>query len=100
MYKGIARLVGMDVVDAGNLEGLLRRFLEVDEYDFFYVHVKYTDSYGEDGNYDAKKEVIEKADSLMPKVLELNPDVLVITSDHSTLCQLKPFLASSAGAAF
>jgi len=51
--------------------------------------VKYTDSYGEDGNYDAKKEVIEKVDSLMPKVLELNPDVLVITSDHSTPCQLK-----------
>ncbi len=91
MYKGIARLVGMDVVDAGqNLEGLFETLpSKWDEYDFFYVHVKYTDSYGEDGNYDAKKEVIEKVDSLMPKVLELNPDVLVITSDHSTPCQLK-----------
>ena len=91
MYKGIARLVGMDVVDVEpGLEGLFEALSSKwDEYDFFYVHVKYTDSYGEDGNYDAKKEVIEKVDSLMPKVLELNPDVLVITSDHSTPCQLK-----------
>jgi len=55
----------------------------------FYVHVKYADSYGEDGNYDAKREIIERFDSLLPKALELKPDVLVVTGDHSTPSQLK-----------
>lgn len=118
MYKGIARLVGMDVVDVVDREHSLEGLFEAlssqwDKYDFFYVHVKYADSYGEDGNYDAKREIIERFDSLLPKAWELKPDVLVVTGDHSTPSRLKshswhpvpvllssPFVRPSGGAAF
>jgi len=91
MYKGLAQLVGMDVLPVGpEYEDL---FLTVeqnfDRYDFFYVHFKKTDSYGEDGNFEAKKTALEAADVLLPRLLDLNPDVLVITSDHSTPSLLK-----------
>jgi len=87
MYKGLAKLVGMDILEvdgetpADEFETLKKHW---DEYDFFYVHIKKTDSYGEDGNFDAKVHVIEMVDEALPKLLELNPDVLVVTGDHST----------------
>lgn len=86
MYKGLARIVGMEVVDAGRtIESLFQALKrEWDSFDFFFVHVKYTDSRGEDGDFEAKREVIEKVDSLVPEVLSLEPDVLVVTGDHST----------------
>ena len=78
------------VVREHSLEGLFEALSsQWDKYDFFYVHVKYADSYGEDGNYDAKREIIERFDSLLPKALELKPDVLVVTGDHSTPSRLK-----------
>jgi 2,3-bisphosphoglycerate-independent phosphoglycerate mutase len=58
-------------------------------YDFFFVHYKYTDSRGEDGNFDAKVAEIEKVDAVIPRILSLKPDVLVITGDHSTPSALK-----------
>ena len=60
-----------------------------DAYDFFFVHVKYTDSRGEDGDFEAKQAVIEEADQALPVLLDLKPDVLVVTGDHSTPSQLK-----------
>ena len=86
MYKGLARIVGMEVLPAGKtVEGLFQALgTNWAAFDFFYVHVKYADSRGEDGDFDAKREVIEKVDSLVPEVLELEPDVLVVTGDHST----------------
>ncbi len=87
MYRGLARLVGMDVPPPeketweGELE-LIRKFK--DSYDFFYLHLKETDKAGEDGNFDAKVSYIEKFDSLIPELLELKFDVMVITGDHST----------------
>lgn len=92
MYRGVASLVGMDVLhDAGDtieseLDCLEKHF---DEYDFFFLHVKKTDSYGEDGNWDGKVHVIEEADKLIPRVRALNPAVLCVTADHSTPCVLK-----------
>jgi 2,3-bisphosphoglycerate-independent phosphoglycerate mutase len=91
MYKGLARLVGMDVVDAGStlsdqMEALRRLWKQ---YDFFFLHYKYTDSTGEDGNFAAKVEMIERLDAEVPKVRQLNPDVLVVTGDHSTPSKLK-----------
>jgi len=86
MYRGIARLLGMVI-------GPLPQTIEEEfkalsehygEYDFFFVHVKPTDSRGEDGNFEAKVKVIEEVDGLVPMVTNLKPDVLVITGDHST----------------
>ncbi len=92
MYKGVARLVGMDVIEH-DAETPAEEFEVVrehwDEYDFFFVHIKKTDSYGEDGNFDAKVGVIEAVDQALPILLDLNPDVLIITGDHSTPSLLK-----------
>jgi 2,3-bisphosphoglycerate-independent phosphoglycerate mutase len=92
MYKGVARLVGMDVIEH-NAETPAEEFEVVkenwDKYDFFFVHIKKTDSYGEDGNFDARVHVIETVDEALPILLALKPDVLVITGDHATPAKLK-----------
>ncbi len=91
MYKGIAKLVGMDVLEgAGTIAeefDLLERHYEA--YDFFYMHIKKTDSYGEDGNFEAKTKVIEEVDKEIPRLLALDPDVIAVTGDHSTPCVMK-----------
>ena len=86
MYRGVAKLVGME---APALEGDLREeidFLKAnyDKYDFFFVHVKKVDSYGEDGNFEAKRDKISEVDKFLPEIMALAPDVLIITGDHST----------------
>jgi len=91
MYKGLARLVGMDVADAGStladqIETLRKLW---NQYDFFFLHYKYTDSTGEDGNFAAKVEMIERLDAELPKIRALNPDVLIVTGDHSTPSKLR-----------
>jgi 2,3-bisphosphoglycerate-independent phosphoglycerate mutase len=86
MYRGLARLVGMDVLDAGTNLGdqveTLRRYW--DDYDFFFLHYKYTDSAGEDGDFARKEQAIRDFDACVPSLLGLNPNVLVIAGDHST----------------
>ena len=91
MYKGISRLVGMDVLDAGDTIASEVETLKAnwDGYDFFFFHVKKTDSAGEDGNFDAKVKVIEETDTIIPRIMDLNPDVLIITGDHSTPAVMK-----------
>ncbi|MCI0460154.1 MAG: 2,3-bisphosphoglycerate-independent phosphoglycerate mutase [Gemmataceae bacterium] len=91
MYRGLARLVGMDVADAGaTLADQIDTLKKVwGQYDFFFLHYKYTDSTGEDGNFDAKVEMIERLDVVMPRIRELNPDVLIVTGDHSTPSKLR-----------
>ncbi len=91
MYKGLSRLVGMDVLDAGDTIATEIATLKANwnKYDFFFFHVKKTDSAGEDGNFDAKVKVIEETDAVMPEIMALKPDVLVITGDHSTPATLK-----------
>jgi 2,3-bisphosphoglycerate-independent phosphoglycerate mutase len=105
-YKGVSRLVGMDVIEGlASLEEQAKALKENwKQYDFFFVHHKYTDSKGEDGNFDAKVKEIEKVDAFLPKILELEPDVLLITGDHSTPSFLKshsghpvPFLIHAEG---
>lgn len=89
MYKGLASLVGMDVLDVPGQEDALQEKAQVlrdrwADYDFFYFHVKKTDSTGEDGDFDAKVRKIELFDELLPQILDLKPDVLAIVGDHST----------------
>lgn len=91
MYRGLARLVGMTVPPVPQTYDDMWSQLKdnYDKYDFFFIHFKKTDSYGEDGNFDAKVKMIETVDSWSNKLRELNPDVLVITGDHSTPALLK-----------
>lgn len=86
MYKGLAQLLGMDVLNVGGETADLIDALEREyaNHDFFYVHYKKTDAAGEDGNFEKKVAAIEEIDRFIPRLLALKPDVLVITSDHST----------------
>ena len=92
MYKGVASLVGMQVIQfpGETPEDEFSALAEVwDEYDFFFIHIKKTDSKGEDGDFDGKAKVIEGVDNALPRLLDLNPDVLIITGDHSTPAKLR-----------
>jgi 2,3-bisphosphoglycerate-independent phosphoglycerate mutase len=91
MYKGLSQLVGMKKIEGlQTIREQFERYLaEHDNYDFFFIHYKYTDKYGEDGNFDAKKRAIEEFDAALPILLQKRPDVLVITGDHSTPCAVK-----------
>jgi 2,3-bisphosphoglycerate-independent phosphoglycerate mutase len=91
MYKGLAQLVGMKKIEGPQsiAEQFQRYLAEYDNYDFFFIHYKYTDMFGEDGNFAAKKKAIEEFDSALPILLQKRPDVLAITGDHSTPCALK-----------
>jgi len=93
MYKGVSTLVGMDVLPSDPQDTAADQFKRVaqawDRYDFFFVHIKYTDSRGEDGDYQAKVEVIEAVDAALPILTALAPDVLIITGDHSTPTRLR-----------
>jgi 2,3-bisphosphoglycerate-independent phosphoglycerate mutase len=86
MYKGLARLVGMDVL--GKPQSLDDEMTVLEQnwskYDFFFIHFKYTDSSGEDGNFAAKVKRTEEFDVAVPRITALKPDVLVVTGDHST----------------
>lgn len=91
MYRGVAKLAGMDVLPTGDtieteVETLKQYWAD---YDFFFFHVKKTDSRGEDGDFQAKAKVIEHLDALLPDILALGPDVVIVTGDHSTPAALR-----------
>ncbi len=90
MYKGLARLVGMQLVGQAKtldeqIEALQSHW---DDFDFFFIHFKYTDSTGEDGNFDEKVKQIERLDAVIPAINQLRPDVMIVTGDHSTPAHL------------
>jgi 2,3-bisphosphoglycerate-independent phosphoglycerate mutase len=91
MYKGLAQLVGMKKLEGPQTiaEQFERYLAEYDNYDYFFIHFKYTDMYGEDGNFEAKKKAIEELDAALPILLQKKPEVLAITGDHSTPCAAK-----------
>ncbi len=91
MYKGLAQLVGMTKLEgAQTISEQFERYLkEYDNYDYFFIHFKYPDMYGEDGNFAAKRQAIEELDAALPILLRKKPDVLALTGDHSTPCVVK-----------
>jgi 2,3-bisphosphoglycerate-independent phosphoglycerate mutase len=104
MYKGLARLAGMEVLQEG--EGIAGEFETLKanwaSYDFCFVHVKAPDAAGEDGDFERKSAVIEEVDALLPDLLDLGSDALAVTGDHATPAKMKshswhgvPFLLSS-----
>jgi 2,3-bisphosphoglycerate-independent phosphoglycerate mutase len=92
MYRGVSQLVGMDVIQFSGetpedeFTALAKAW---GEHDFFFVHIKKTDSKGEDGDFAGKAHVIEGVDAALPMLLELKPDVLIVTGDHSTPARLR-----------
>ncbi len=90
MYRGLAKLVGMDILKTG--ETVPEEFeclrTHYSDYDFFYLHVKHTDKAGEDGDSDRKRQAIEEVDKNLTTIQSLKPDCLVVTADHSTPCKL------------
>ncbi|MEE9518497.1 MAG: 2,3-bisphosphoglycerate-independent phosphoglycerate mutase [Candidatus Adiutricales bacterium] len=86
MYRGVARLIGMEILPTGETSQSQVDTLTENwsDFDFFFFHVKKTDSAGEDGNFEAKIKVIEEFDALLPNIRRLDPDVILITGDHST----------------
>jgi 2,3-bisphosphoglycerate-independent phosphoglycerate mutase len=91
MYRGLAKLVGMQLLKNGpsitdEFDALKQNYAD---YDFFFLHIKGTDSAGEDGDFDRKVKVIEEIDRALPALTGLKPDVIVVTADHSTPAVLK-----------
>jgi len=91
MYRGLARLVGMDVLPAGitieeEVAALKKNYKK---HDFFFIHYKKTDAAGEDGDFDRKVKALEEIDRLIPDIMSLKPDVVVVTGDHSTPALMK-----------
>ena len=92
MYRGVAKLVGMNVLDVDG-DTIADEFAALEknwnDFDFFYLHVKQTDTAGESGDFSLKVRVIEEVDTLMPRLLALKPDVVIVSGDHSSPAVLK-----------
>ena len=104
MYRGLTKVVGIELLPTGaTIEEVIFALIEhYDSYDFFFLHVKEADIAGEDGDFERKVRVIEEVDSALPRLIDLNPDVIIVTADHSTPAILKahswhpvPFLLRS-----
>jgi 2,3-bisphosphoglycerate-independent phosphoglycerate mutase len=92
MYRGVARLVGMTVLDVGG-ESVADEFAALErnwrDFDFFYLHVKQTDTAGESGDFWRKVRAIEEVDAQMPRLMALEPDVVIVSGDHSSPAVLR-----------
>jgi 2,3-bisphosphoglycerate-independent phosphoglycerate mutase len=86
MYRGLARVVGMEALKtgAGFADEVATLREHWDAYDFFFLHYKDTDKAGEDGDFDGKVAALERLDAFIPEILAQNPDVLIVTGDHAS----------------
>ena len=93
MYRGLAKLVGMKLVDIPSTATIEEEFDALEavwhDHDFFFVHIKKTDSAGEDGDFDKKVHVIEELDEQIPRLFALVPDCIIVSGDHSTPARMK-----------
>ncbi len=92
MYRGVSRLAGMKVLDVQGIT-LSDEFSTLEkhwqDHDFFYLHFKKTDTCGENGDFEGKVHAIEEMDAFIPRLMALNPDVVIITADHSSPALLR-----------
>ncbi|BAQ34578.1 2,3-bisphosphoglycerate-independent phosphoglycerate mutase [Dehalococcoides sp. THU3] len=86
MYRGLSKVVGMDVLSTGpTLDDEIATYkANFEKYDFFFIHVKATDAAGEDGDFERKVKALENLDQVLPEILALQPDVIAVSGDHST----------------
>jgi len=86
MYRGLAKLVGMEVLNTGaTIEAEFNTLKQnYANYDFFFLHIKAADTAGEDGDFDRKVRIIEEVDNALPGLISIEPDVIVVSGDHST----------------
>jgi 2,3-bisphosphoglycerate-independent phosphoglycerate mutase len=91
MYRGLAKLVGMEVLKTGTtIEDEFTTLKQnYTKYDFFFLHIKPADNAGEDGDFDRRVKIFEQFDSIVPELTKLEPDVIVVAGDHSTPAMLK-----------
>jgi 2,3-bisphosphoglycerate-independent phosphoglycerate mutase len=91
MYRGLARLVGMEIVETGvTIEDEFATLFEnYSKHDFFFLHIKGADGAGEDGDFEGKVRIIEQVDEAVASLIHLDPDVIVVAGDHSTPAVLK-----------
>lgn len=92
MYRGVAKMAGMEVLDVGGVS-IADEFATLEKnwkvFDFFYLHIKKTDTMGENGDFQGKVKAIEEVDSFIPRVMALHPDVVIVGGDHSSPSVLK-----------
>ncbi|MDP3879041.1 MAG: 2,3-bisphosphoglycerate-independent phosphoglycerate mutase [Dehalococcoidales bacterium] len=86
MYRGLAKLAGMEILETGTSieDEVTTLTMHYENHDFFFLHIKGADAAGEDGDFARKVKVIEEVDSFLPRLIALQPDVIVVTGDHST----------------
>ena len=86
MYRGVAKLVGMEIASTPSSNEDTVKTLESSfgSHDFYFLHFKDTDTRGHDEDFEGKMAAIEEIDAMLPRIMDLNPDVLVITGDHAT----------------
>jgi 2,3-bisphosphoglycerate-independent phosphoglycerate mutase len=91
MYRGLARLVGMDVLKTGSTftDEIATLRAHWNAYDFLFLHYKDTDKAGEDGDFPGKVAALERLDAALPAIEALNPDVLVVSGDHASPAVLR-----------
>ena len=91
MYRGLARVVGMETLKtgAGFADEVVTLRQHWEAYDFFFLHYKDTDKAGEDGDFPGKVAALERLDAFLPEILGLRPDALAVTGDHASPAVLK-----------
>ncbi|MFH1451082.1 MAG: 2,3-bisphosphoglycerate-independent phosphoglycerate mutase, partial [bacterium] len=98
LYKGIAKSLGMDLIEVKgatgdsktNLKGKIAAVKKsLNKYSFIFCHIKAADILAEDGRFREKKEFIEKVDKSLKPLLSLKNVAIIVTGDHGTCSKEK-----------